>query len=158
MQKDTASQTTNTPSKFWLIRHSKPLRFAREFWLVLVYKTGCQRDITDGRYAIYITKYYKRDVRRETYISVWDELLGDHFGRVSLQIELTRIAASKFLAVSLTPGMTSQKRSVLAVHKTMTLSTPLDCLKSFMSALICSIWKRISSLSNQALRTTKKKA
>lgn len=57
----------------------------------------------------------------------------------------TWIAASRFLALSLTPGTISQKRSVLAVHKTITLSTPLDERKSLMSFLICSIWRTIEA-------------
>lgn len=63
-----------------------------------------------------------------------------------MAIDLTWIAASRFLAESLTPGMISQKRSVLAVHKTMTLSTPLAWRKSLMSAVIRSIWKIMYSL------------
>lgn len=59
---------------------------------------------------------------------------------------LTWIAASKLSALSLTPGMISVKRSVLAVHRTITLSTPLDCWKSLMSALICSTWRIIQSV------------
>lgn len=54
---------------------------------------------------------------------------------------LTWIAASKFLALSLTPGTTSQKRSVFAVHKTITFSTPLDERKSLMSSLILFNWR-----------------
>lgn len=45
---------------------------------------------------------------------------------------------SKFAAVSLRPGDTSQKRSVLAVHMTITLSRPALERKSRMSLRICS--------------------
>lgn len=40
---------------------------------------------------------------------------------------------SRFSAVSLTPSRRSEKRSVLAVHWTMTLSRPLLALKSLCS-------------------------
>ena len=40
------------------------------------------------------------------------------------------MALSRFSAVSLMPGMMSAKRSVLAVHWTMTLSRPFAALKS----------------------------
>lgn len=42
--------------------------------------------------------------------------------------------------MSLSPGTMSQNLSVLAVHRTMTLSTPLLSLKSRMSLRICSTW------------------
>lgn len=54
----------------------------------------------------------------------------------------TWIVRSKFSAVSLRPGTTSQKRSVLAVHSTMTLSNPALDRKSLMSFRICSNWER----------------
>lgn len=42
--------------------------------------------------------------------------------------------------MSLRPGTTSQKRSVFAVHSTMTLSSPALDRKSRMSLRICSSW------------------
>merc|ERR1712159_78947 len=49
------------------------------------------------------------------------------------------MAARRLAAVSLTPDWISAKRSVLAVHRTMTLSQLLLALNSRMSLRICSI-------------------
>ncbi|GLH16677.1 Protein of unknown function [Gryllus bimaculatus] len=49
-----------------------------------------------------------------------------------------RTAASNASAESLSPGSTSQKRSVLAVHSTTTRCTPLRARKARMSARSCS--------------------
>ena len=46
------------------------------------------------------------------------------------------IEVSSSVEVALRPGLTSEKRSVLAVQRTMTLETPDLALKSRMSARI----------------------
>lgn len=51
-------------------------------------------------------------------------------------LSLLRMLLIKFSAVSFNPGITSENLSVLAVHSTMTLSTPLDFLNSRMSSRI----------------------
>ena len=54
-------------------------------------------------------------------------------------LSLFSMACRKLSAVSLMPSTTSLYRSVLAVHSTMTLSTPEEVLNSRMFLLISSI-------------------